>query len=335
MPAPPPDLAAAPPSWIRAQSAIVDGEVVALDEEGNPSFKLLQARAGPLRGRPEQAAPIVYYVFDLLYHDGRSLLNVPLEQRKRLLRSVLREHPVVRYSSHIEGEGEAFLEVVKQRQLEGMVAKLRSSVYEPDRRSRYWLKIKVRREQEVVVVGYEPGQRAAKELGALLVALNEDGKLRYVGEVGSGFDQRARTFWRTELDKHRLDQPPVVGAPRVKASWSEPDWSSRRFTDWRPGLSSPTAYKGADVGRDPVASRASPPSRPPGQWLPPSSWRLVAPPPRGRRQVGCRPQAPTDDELAALDAMTRTGLCRSAAGRSACPISTRFCFPSPASPSAT
>src|SRR4029079_11413401 len=160
-----PDLAGAAPSWIRAQTAIVDGEVVAVDEDGNPSFKLLQARAGPLRGRPEAAAPIVYYLFDLLYLDGRSLINVPLEQRKRLLRSVLRDHPTVRYGIHIEGDGEAFLEVVKSRQLEGMVAKLRDSLYEPGRRSRYWLKIQVRREQEAVVVGYEPGQRAAKDLG--------------------------------------------------------------------------------------------------------------------------------------------------------------------------
>src|SRR4051812_2148265 len=249
-----PDLARAAPSWIRAQTAVVDGEVVAIDEEGNPSFKLLQARAGPLRGRPEAAAPIVYYIFDLLYLDGRSLLAVPLEQRKRLLRSVLRDHPVVRYGSHIEGDGEAFIELIKKRELEGMVAKLRTSLYEPGRRSRYWLKIKVRREQEVVVVGYEPGQRAAKDLGSLLVAVNEDGKLHYAGEVGSGFDQRTRTFWRNELDKLHADEPPVVGAPRNKnARWAEPRHVIRvEFTAWTAEnyLRQP-AYKGIDAGRDP------------------------------------------------------------------------------------
>jgi bifunctional non-homologous end joining protein LigD len=237
-----PDLAAMPPAWITAQTAIVDGEVVAVDEEGNPSFKLLQARAGPLRGRPEQAAPIVYYVFDLLYHDGRSLLDVPLE------------HPVVRYAGDIEADGEAFLEVVKQRRLEGMVAKLRTSPYEAGRRSRYWLKIKVRREQEVVVVGYEPGQRAAKELGSLLVAVNEDGKLHYAGEVGSGYDQKARTFWRRELDKLHVDEPPVVGAPRNKsARWAKPEYVIRvEFTDWTAeNLLRQPAYKGIDAGRDP------------------------------------------------------------------------------------
>jgi bifunctional non-homologous end joining protein LigD len=329
-----PDLASAPPTWIRAETAIVDGEVVALDEEGNPSFKLLQARAGPLRGRPEQAAPIVYYVFDLLYHDGRSLLNVPLEQRKRLLRSVLRDHPVVRYGSHIDADGEAFLDVVKQRQLEGMVAKLRSSIYEPDRRSRYWLKIKVRREQEVVVVGYEPGQRAAKELGALLVALNEDGKLRYVGEVGSGFDQRARSFWREELDKHRLDEPPVVGAPRVKGViWSEPRLVIRvEFTDWTAeGYLRQPAYKGIDVGRElgevtrertvpakktveaakKAIKKASPASKPMEESANPSqsTGRPPAASTQGSQPEGFDglPQAATPDELAALEEMGKAG----------------------------
>ena len=135
-----------------------------------------------------------------------------------------------------------------------MVAKLRNSLYEPGRRSRYWLKIKVRREQEVVVVGYEPGQRAAKDLGSLLVAVNQDGKLHYAGEVGSGFDERSRAFWRTELDKLRVDMPPVVGAPRNKnARWAEPRFVIRvEFTDWTAEnyLRQP-AYKGIDAGRDP------------------------------------------------------------------------------------
>jgi bifunctional non-homologous end joining protein LigD len=135
-----------------------------------------------------------------------------------------------------------------------MVAKLRRSPYEPGYRSKHWLKIKVRREQEVVVVGYEPGQRAAKDLGALLVAVNEDGKLHYAGEVGSGFDQRSRTFWRDELDKLSVDTPPVVGAPRNKnARWAEPRHVIRvEFTDWTAEnyLRQP-AYKGIDAGRDP------------------------------------------------------------------------------------
>ncbi|MDP8905753.1 MAG: DNA ligase D [Chloroflexota bacterium] len=254
-----PDLAAGPATWINARSAIVDGEVVALDEEGNPSFALLQERAGPLRGGAaaragSTPAPIVYYAFDLLHHDGRSLLAVPLEQRKRLLRSLLREHAVVRFGAHIETDGEAFLDVVQQRGLEGMVAKLRNSPYEPGRRSRYWLKVKVRREQEVVVVGYEPGKGTHKQLGSLLVATSDDGRLRFAGEVGSGLDERTRRFFRDELEQHRLDAAPVANPPRLKdARWSAPRHVIRvEYSEWTSeGYLRQPSYKGIEVGRDP------------------------------------------------------------------------------------
>jgi bifunctional non-homologous end joining protein LigD len=328
-----PDLAAAPPAWIRAESAIVDGEVVALDEEGNPSFQLLQARAGPLRGRTSEAAPVMYSVFDLLYLDGRSLLGVPLEQRKRLLRSVLREHPVVRFGGHIEGDGEGFLDVVEQRGLEGIVAKLRTSPYEPGRRSRYWLKIKVRREQEVVVVGYETGQGSHKELGALLVAVNEDGQFRFAGEVGSGLDDRARRFWREELDKSRIDSPPVTGAPRLKAAhWSEPRKVIRvEFTEWTSeGYLRQPAYKGIDIDRDPrevTRERAMPASttvraaerevakasparkrkEAPASPSPSAGRPISASASRSLAEGFGLPQAPSEDELAALETLAKAG----------------------------
>jgi bifunctional non-homologous end joining protein LigD len=251
-----PDLAGMVPTWIRAQEAIVDGEVVALDPDGNPSFALLQERAGPLRGRTPrpEAAPIAYYLFDLLHLDGRSLLEVPLEHRKRLLRSVLREHPVVRFASHVEEDGESFIEFVRQQRLEGMVAKLRSSPYEPGRRSRYWLKVKVRREQEVVVVGYEPGKGSAKELGSLLVAVREGDAYRFIGEVGSGLDGKSRRHLRAELEAHAVDKPPVSNPPRIRgARWSEPRLVARiEFTDWTGDeLLRQPSYKGLEPGRDP------------------------------------------------------------------------------------
>ena len=139
---------------------------------------------------PSFVAPVVYYVFDLLYLDGQSLVDVPLEQRKHLLHTVLREHPSVRYGAHIEADGKAFYEVMEQRGLEGMIAKLKTSRYEPGRRSKAWLKVKIRREQEVIVVGYEPGKGARADLGSLILAVNEETELHYVGEVGSGLDQR-------------------------------------------------------------------------------------------------------------------------------------------------
>src|SRR3954454_12572922 len=267
-----PDLARAAPTWINAKQAIVDGEVVALDEEGNPQFSLLQDRAGMGRfgtrgggdGKgagskkpnrdPGFVAPVVYYVFDLLYLDGQLLIDVPLEQRKHLLRTVLRDHPNVRFGAHIEADGKAFYDIVGERGLEGMIAKLRTSRYEPGHRSKAWLKVKIRREQEVVVVGYEPGKGARADLGSLILAVNEGTELRYVGEVGSGLTLRTIKQLKTELDAHQTDEPPVVNAPRIKgAVWPEPRLVVRvEFSEWTDdGYLRQAAYKGLEIGKDP------------------------------------------------------------------------------------
>ncbi|HUG48379.1 MAG TPA: DNA ligase D [Candidatus Limnocylindria bacterium] len=327
-----PDLAGAPTSWIRAQTAVVDGEVVALNEQGKPEFGLLQDRAGmgrfgPSSGRSSTShgaprganAPIVYYAFDLLYHDGSSLLDVPLEQRKRLLRSVLREHPVVRYATHIEADGEGFHDVVRQQGLEGMVAKLRSSRYEPGRRSRAWLKIKIRRGQEVAVCGYEPGQGSHADLGSLILCVHDGEGYRYVGEVGSGLDARTRRQLKAELDEHAVDTPPVVNPPRIRgARWSEPRLVVRvEYSDWTDDdLLRQAAYKGIEQGRDPrsVTREQAEPARRAADAAERSAKtrRKVA----GRTSAGRSPdedvggpaQSATPAELEALEALSREGV---------------------------
>ncbi|MEA2518453.1 MAG: bifunctional non-ous end joining protein LigD, partial [Chloroflexota bacterium] len=183
-----------PPSWIDAREAIVDGEVVALDDDGRPDFSLLQERIsqerGPSKGAPKRApsggasGALVYQVFDLLHLDGRSLLGVPLEDRKRLLRSVLRETSRVRFASHVVGEGLAFMAAADASGLEGIVAKLRRSRYEPGKRTTAWLKLKIRPEQELVVGGWTPGAGNARDLGAVAVGVYDAGKLRFAGKVG-------------------------------------------------------------------------------------------------------------------------------------------------------
>ncbi|HEX6474537.1 MAG TPA: DNA polymerase ligase N-terminal domain-containing protein, partial [Candidatus Limnocylindria bacterium] len=185
-----PDLGG-PAQWIDAEQAIVDGEVVAFDEEGRPSFSRLQEKTGlralematrradpdaPKLTREErEAIPMTYMVFDLLHLDGRSLVDVPLEHRKHVLRRVLRPDGLVRYASHVVGDGIEFTQAAAEKGLEGVVAKRRLSAYQPGRRSRDWLKIKLRREQEVVVVGWLPGQGTHKDLGSLIVAVNDEG----------------------------------------------------------------------------------------------------------------------------------------------------------------
>jgi bifunctional non-homologous end joining protein LigD len=257
-----PDLAG-PPDWVEAREAIVDGEVVALDEAGRPSFSLLQARAGFGRRR-DANVPVVYQAFDLLHLDGRALLDVPLEERKRLLRERLRDHPLVRYAGHVEGDGEALFETAKAQGLEGIMAKRRSSRYEPGRRSHAWLKVKVRREQEFVVGGWEPGSVARRDLGALLLGVHDPaGDLRFAGEVGSGMDARTRHDLLGRLRELERDDPSFADPPRLKAvHWVEPRLVVRvEFAEWtREALIRQAAYKGLEPDRDPAEVRREEPT---------------------------------------------------------------------------
>ena len=250
-----------PGTWIAAREAIVDGEVVALAPDGRPDFGLLQQRIGQRPGAAEApSAPLVYEVFDLLYLDGRSLLQVPLEDRKRLLRSVLVEQPRVRYATHVDGDGVAFYRAAAERQLEGVIAKHRRSIYEPGHRTRNWLKVKVRPEQELVVGGYLPGEGTHTELGALIVGVYEGKKLRYAGRVGSGIDTRTRRELRERLDAMLRDTPPFDPPPERKgdlrdARWVDPKVVIRaEFSNWtRDNLVRQAAFKGFEPEKDPRA----------------------------------------------------------------------------------
>ena len=214
-----PDFAATAPDWIATDDAVVDGEMVALDPDGRPDFGLLQELSG-MRGlgvkrrerRPAGAneepreGTLVYHAFDLLRLDGLDLTDLPLEDRKRLLRLLLREHPAVRYVSHIDEHGIEFQAAVAAQGLEGSIAKHRRSRYQAGTRSRDWLKVKARREQELVVIGYEPGHGRAKELGSVLVATHEDDGWRFAGHVGSGIDERSRTQLRGFVEEAPLQE---------------------------------------------------------------------------------------------------------------------------------
>jgi bifunctional non-homologous end joining protein LigD len=261
-----------PPTWIDAQEAIVDGEVVALDEAGRPDFSLLQERisqrragsGGGTSARQERSGPLVYQVFDLLYLDGRSLLDVPLEDRKRLLRSVLRDTNRVRFASHVVGEGLAFMAAAKTQGLEGVVAKLRRSRYEPGRRTPAWLKLKIRPEQELVVGGWTPGEGNARDLGAVVVGVYEDGKLRFSGKVGSGFTGATRKRLLAAMTPLVVPDPPFDPPPPIDyrgrwggdlngVTWIRPELVIRaELGGWtRDGHVRQTSFKGIEPGRDP------------------------------------------------------------------------------------
>jgi bifunctional non-homologous end joining protein LigD len=257
-----------PPTWIDAREAIVDGEVVALDDEGRPDFSLLQERISQRRvgttSAGRIAGPLVYQVFDLLYLDGRSLLGVPLEDRKRLLRSVLRETSRVRYASHVIGDGEAFMAAAETRGLEGIVAKLRRSRYEPGKRTPAWLKLKIRPEQELVVGGWTPGEGNARDLGAVAVGVYEGDRLRFAGKVGSGFTATTRKRLLAAMAPLRSDEPPFDPPPPRDyrgrwggdlngVTWIRPELVIRaELGGWtRDGHVRQTSFKGIELGRDP------------------------------------------------------------------------------------
>ena len=319
-----------PPRWIEAKQAIVDGEVVAIDDDGRPDFSLLQTKLGN-----KGADGLVYQAFDLLYLDGRLLLDVPLEDRKRLLRSVLKEHPRVRFASNIEGDGTAFFEAARERGLEGIIAKLRRSRYEPGKRTSAWLKIKIRPEQELVVGGWTPGQGNAKDLGALVVGHYEDGKLRFAGKVGSGFTGSIRRELLEHLKPLALAKPPFDPPPPMDyrgrwggelkdVTWVRPEIVIRaELGGWtREGVVRQTSYKGIEPGRDPrtvvretaisttTAVRTAESEVPPMPQSKSTSKSTSRSKAAGAAPVSSEFHGATTDELAALEALGKEGVWR-------------------------
>jgi bifunctional non-homologous end joining protein LigD len=316
-----PDLAGSA-DWIEAREAVVDGEVVALDAEGRPDFSLLQDRTG-LRGleaatgrrsaesprlSPDErrAIPLAYMVFDLLHIDGSSLLGVPLEERKRLLRRLIRPHPTVRYAAHVVGDGEAFVQAAAERGLEGVVAKRRGSRYEPGKRSRNWLKVKLRREQELVVAGWLPGQGSHADLGSLIVAVNAGGRLRHAGQVGSGISEPMRRRLLEAMTPLRRDESPLEPVPRLpQARWVEPRIVIRaEFAEWTTdGLLRQAAFKGIEVGKD-AAAVVREEAQPRARVATRNRAKATA---NESDQMNDAVEAASTAELAALDEMGREG----------------------------
>jgi bifunctional non-homologous end joining protein LigD len=188
---------------------VLDGEVVALDEAGRSSFQLLQGLE--MEGHK---APIVFYVFDLMQLNGRSLIGLPLSARKEVLAKVCEGvGDPIRYSGEIGGDAAALLKEVQRRGLEGLIGKLRDSVYEPGRRSGTWIKLKCVNEQEFVIGGFTPPQGARQHFGAVLVGYYEGKKFLFAGKVGTGFNTKSLASLHKKLKSEKRDDCPFADLP--------------------------------------------------------------------------------------------------------------------------
>lgn len=227
------------PTYVRARNAVVDGEVVAMDESGRPSFSLMQQRTGIRHGHfrapGRRDVPVLYYAFDLIYLDGYDLHKVNLEDRKRLLQEIVIPGDNLRFSDHQVGKGRALFQVAGDRGLEGIVAKRRNSCYE-ERRSREWLKIKITKEIEAVIGGYTEPEGSREFFGSLVLGLyNKQGQLIHVGQAGTGFDRKMlASVWKLLKSLETKTNPfhGPVDAGR-KAHWIKPELVAEiRFTEW-------------------------------------------------------------------------------------------------------
>ena len=283
---------------LAGHGAVLDGEVVAFADDGRPSFGRLQRRmhADPARS-PDLLVevPIVYVVFDLLWLDGTDATPLPYVERRRLLEALVPDGPHWQVPAARHGDGAALLEAVAARGMEGLVAKRLDAAYEPGRRSAAWRKLKVRRQQELVVGGITPGEGGRSgAFGALVLGYHEPpadgdgsgdagdrtgsdqrpGPLRFAGKVGTGFDDAELRRLLAVLDPLVVADCPFTPAPPAAlvrgARWVRPEVVVQvAFTEWSHDdhLRHP-AYLGqrddrpaAAVGREPDPPTAPPPRR--------------------------------------------------------------------------
>jgi bifunctional non-homologous end joining protein LigD len=221
------------------RDVIFDGEIVALDADGRPSFQLLQNR------NSEPRPSLLYYAFDVLYRDGYDLRGVRLEQRKELLESSLIPNERIRIVETFPEDGLGLFEAVRQSGIEGIVAKRRDSRYDPGKRSDSWLKIKATQSDEFVIGGYTVGSGArASTFGSLVVGYYKDGasRLTYVGHAGSGFDDRTLKSVYERLQPLRTDECPFDSEVPTFGMWRRPGKADGPITWVKPDLVAQVKY---------------------------------------------------------------------------------------------
>ena len=212
-------------------NAVLDGEILVLDEKGRSNFGDLQ------NWRSEADGELVYYVFDLLWYDGKDLMDLPLNQRQAILKEILPSNDDrLRVSKVFNANGIEFFQAAEKMQLEGIIAKKKSSTYSPDNRSKQWLKVKVHKRQEVVIAGFTKNEDTSKQFSSLLLGVFEGSELQYVGKVGTGFSDKVQKEMMAQFkplitEKSPFSSIPDVNKgsrfrpnpPKAKATWLKPE----------------------------------------------------------------------------------------------------------------
>ena len=225
------------PSRLGADEALVDGEIVVLDSEGRSSFERLQSRMNVASAPStllQREAPVVYYLFDLLYLDGYDLREAPVVERKQLLQQVLQPGDPFRYADHVLEKGKELFDLARGQGLEGMIAKQLRSPYE-SKRSTCWLKFKITHDLDVVIGGWTAPRGSREHFGALLAGLYQDKNLQFVGGVGTGFTEKTQRQVFDQIKEVRSQKCPFTEVPETKeeAFWVEPRLVARvKYSNW-------------------------------------------------------------------------------------------------------
>jgi bifunctional non-homologous end joining protein LigD len=202
-------------------SVIMDGEVVAVDEDGKHAFQLLQNFKSNKEGK------LIYYVFDLLFLNGKELINFELKDRKELLKMLFEKYKLedVMLSPHFREKGISLFEKAREKGMEGIIAKQLNGIYEPGQRSTSWLKVKAFLQQEAIICGYTKPRGSRKKFGSLILGVYRDGKLEYAGHCGSGFDEKLLNEIFNTLQPLIQEKSPFIKLPKTneKATWVKPE----------------------------------------------------------------------------------------------------------------
>jgi bifunctional non-homologous end joining protein LigD len=207
--------------------AILDGEIVALDEEGVSHFQLLQ--------NYKTEKNIYFYIFDILYLNGEDLRALPLTERKSILKKVLKPDASIRYLDHIETEGKKFFTICKAHGLEGVIGKKKESLYKSGERSKEWVKLKVELRQEVVICGFTEPRNTRKNFGALIVGVYSNHLLHFAGHVGGGFTEKQLDEMKNRLAPLVTDRCPFQTPPHTHTpvTWVKPKFLCEvKFKEW-------------------------------------------------------------------------------------------------------